>query len=326
MLVVDALEYHAWNRGIFEDIKAGGIDCVNATCCIWENAREALDNIAMWQRLYEEHADLIAPARSVADIYAAKAAGRASMVLGFQSASPYEHDIGLVGVFAALGVKIVQLTYNGQNHVGASCYEEVDPGLSWFGREVVAEMNKHRVLIDLSHVGERTSFDSIERSGVPVAITHANPKFAKEARRNKSDALIKALAARGGVIGVAVESGMLPGGARTTITEFCDMVAKLVEMVGVEHVGIGSDHNLDHSHEARRWWLVGKWTRNVPGFVDLVPTGWEGEELGFPEWITKPSGVANIIDGLRARGFTEAEVEAIAGGNWLRIFKEAWGE
>ena len=219
---------------------------------------------------------------------------------------------------------IIQLTYNNQNLVGSGCYEDEDNGLSYYGREVIKEMNRLGVMVDLSHVGERTSMDAIEVSTQPVAITHANPVWAKAVKRNKSDTLLRALAESGGVVGLNLEPAFLPNGTETTLSEFCDMAARTVELMGIEHVGLGTDHHLNHSTEQARYWIMGRWTRSLPDYVDVVPTAWRGGVTGWPSWIQTPADMPNLAQGLREHGFTAEEVAAIMGGNWLRQFDQVF--
>lgn len=324
VLIIDGCEYHNWDREIFEIIRAGDISAINATCAVWEDARATLDNIGRWHSMFEEHADLIVPAVTGADVRAAYEAKKTAVVLGFQNSSPIENNIDLVGIFAALGVRIIQLTYNNQNLVGSGCYEDEDNGLSYYGREVIKEMNRLGVLVDLSHVGERTSLDTIELSTRPVAITHANPTWSKAIHRNKSDDVLHALAESGGVIGLAIYPALLGKGSQTTLTEFCEMAARTVDIMGIEHVGIGTDHHLKHSREDKQWWVKGHWTRSLPAYMDIVPAGWQGEEVQWQDWFQTPADMQNIVRGLREHGFSADEVAAIMGSNWLRLFDQVF--
>ncbi|MFQ5933632.1 MAG: membrane dipeptidase [Dehalococcoidia bacterium] len=327
VLIIDGMEYHKWDREVFEILRVGDITAINATCAIWEDARETLENIGHWHRRFEEHSDLIVQAVTVDDIRKAYEEEKTAIVLGFQNTSPIEDNIDFVGIFAALGIRIMQLTYNTQNLVGSGCYEDEDSGLSTFGRDVVKEMNRHGVLIDLSHVGERTSMDTIEISSQPVSITHANPKFVKQTQRNKSDDMLRALGDSGGVLGLAVYPHLFSSDA--TVEQFCEMVARTVDLMGVQHVGIGSDHHLGFSAEERKWWVQGRWSRSMPAFMSAQgfhPPDWQGEEVEWQSWFKTPAGMPNIVRGLREHGFSPDEVAAIMGGNFLRLFDQVFAE
>ena len=192
-MLIDGLQCGFFDRGVFEDLKAGGFTCVTPTLGFWEGAIESLDSIGKWRDLVRANADLATIARSADDIIAADRDGKVALLFGYQNTNLLDGRIRYVELFAELGVRVLQLTYNNQNELGSSCYESVDPGLARFGREVVREMNHCGMLIDLSHVGDRTTLDTIEWSQKPVSITHANPSSVFPHKRNKSDAIIKAL-------------------------------------------------------------------------------------------------------------------------------------
>ena len=203
-VVFDGLSTCNWSRTIFEEMKAGGVTCVNAASVLWEDLRGGLDNISDWRRMLAENADLLRPIRTVADIHAAKREGRTGISIGWQNTSPIEDRLQDIGIFKDLGVGIMQLTYNTQNYSGAGYLELTDSGLTGFGREVVHEMNRAGVLCDLSHVGEKTSFDTIAWSRQPCAISHVLPRALHDVPRNKTDALLKACAEAGGIIGISL--------------------------------------------------------------------------------------------------------------------------
>ncbi len=323
-LVIDAMQYSQPERARFLEWRAGGIGCVHVTLSIWENARETLGVIGQWNRLFGDNADLIALARSAEEIEAIAASGRTAVLYGFQNTSPLEDDIDLVRIFHDLGVRIVQLTYNIQNHIAAGCWEDDDRGLSQFyGRNLVREMNAVGMLIDLSHTAAKSSLDAIEFSERPVAFTHANPEAfvgteIELKRRNKSNVLLKALAERGGVIGLSMYPRIAKGGSNQTLEEFCDMVAWSVDLIGVDHVAFGTDFYSGHGPEAITWWRAGRWARQSPVKISASFSEW-------PSWFRSPADFPSLLDGLRHKGFNEDEVARIAGGNWLRLFDESFG-
>ncbi|MFC0529376.1 membrane dipeptidase [Phytohabitans kaempferiae] len=317
-LVVDALQSSNFTRERFLEIREGGIDCIHATVVIWEDARTTLDLMGTWNRLFRENDDLIAMARNGQEIRDVAASGRVAVVLGFQNASSFEDDLDLVEVFFDLGIRVAQLTYNIQNHVGASCYETEDAGLTRFGGYVVGEMNRLGMLVDLSHVGERTSLDAIERSARPVAITHANPAGVWPHPRNKSDEVLRKLAARGGVLGVAPYAH-LTGGGPVSLEEWTSMVAYAVDLIGVDHVGIGSDASHGWDDEKLQWIRKGRWSHETQlGPASADAQGW----LPWPDFFKTPAMFPVIEQGLRDKGFNDVEVDKLVGGNWMRIFDE----
>lgn len=315
-VVVDGLQISNWDRATLEELRKGGVDAVNATCAVWEGPEETLRGIGRWLRLANENADLVLLARSVEDVREAARSGRIGVLLGFQNTSPFADDYGLVEVFHRLGVRIAQLTYNIQNLVGGACYDPSDSGLTRFGRHVVAEMNRVGMLVDLSHVGNRTCRDAIDASQVPVAVTHANPLWFHDTPRNKPDDVIAALAERGGVIGCSLYPNVL-GGASTTREQFCAMVARLVEQVGIEHVGIGTDCTRNWGEDFVGWLRNGRW--QPPGTDPNVPQ-WPT----WPDWFTGPQDFPELAEGLARAGFSDADLRAVLGGNWLRLFDQVF--
>jgi membrane dipeptidase len=314
-LLVDGLQINDWSREILIEAKDGGLSCVHATCAVWEDARATLSEIARWMQRFAQHDDLVVHAVSTADIVAARESGRLAIVLGFQNTSPIEDDLSLIEVFARLGVRVMQLTYNIQNYVGGSCYEPHDGGLTRFGSLVVGEMNRCGMLVDLSHVGPRTSLEAVEASTVPVAITHANPLWFHDASRNKTDAVIQAVAERGGVIGCTLYP-LCTGGAERTLDEFCAMVERLAGLVGIEHVAIGSDAARGWPDTHVQWLRNGRWRPPENGEAPAWPE--------WPEWFRGPAQFGALIQALVDRGFSEAEAAAVGGGNWMRLFGQTF--
>jgi membrane dipeptidase (peptidase family M19) len=197
-LIVDGLIIANFTREVFEDMRRGGLAAANCTCCVWENFRDTMENVARWKRLLRDNADLITQVYTTEDIRRAKREGKTGIILGWQNVSGIEDQIPFLALFKELGVGIIQMAYNTQNLVGTGCYEKHDGGLSEFGHEVVAEMNRVGILCDLSHVGAKTSEDVIRASKKPVAYSHCLPAGLKQHPRNKSDEQIRFIAERGG--------------------------------------------------------------------------------------------------------------------------------
>jgi microsomal dipeptidase-like Zn-dependent dipeptidase len=324
--IVDGLSMPTPERRWFEQWRAGGIGCVNTTVSVWENASETLALLGKWRLVLAQNSDLVAPAQSVAEIEAIMQSGRTAIVFGFQNTAPVEHNLDLFGAFRDLGVCIMQLTYNLQNYIGCGYWEENDTGVSSrFGRTAIEEMNRVGILIDLSHCGERTTLDAIERSSVPVAITHANPREyvgtgVYGAGRQKTTQAIEALAARRGVIGLSPNRNMTKRGAATTLEEFGDMVAWVVDRIGVEAVAIGTDYCPGHTGQVRTWWRYARWSREKAPAEQMTMAPHEG----WSDWVKTPAGVPNILKELARRGFTADEMAKIMGGNWMRLFAETF--
>ena len=183
-IFIDGLNISNFSRKIFEDMLKGGITAANCTCCVWDGFSETMGNISQWKLWFEEHGDLIMQVYNTEDILAAKSQNKVGIILGWQNTSGIEDDVRYLALFRELGVRIIQLTYNSQNLVGSGCWETNDSGLSDFGRHVIDEMNGLGILIDLSHVGPKTSSDAIQHSNKPVAYTHCCPSALKDIPRN----------------------------------------------------------------------------------------------------------------------------------------------
>ena len=309
LIVIDGLEYSNWDRALFEELKAGGVTAVHATAVYWEDARQTLALLADWNRRFREHADLIRPVQSGEDIRAAKREGRIAFLLGAQNCSPIEQDLGLVEIFRRLGLMVMQLTYNNQSPLGGGCYEAVDSGLTRFGREVLKEMNRVGMIADLSHSGEKTTLDAIEHSARPVCISHANPSFFHENVRNKSERVLRALGNSGGMLGFSLYPLHI-GGSSRKLEEFTAMVARTAELMGIEHIGIGTDTVRKWPNSVLEWMRSGRWT-------------WSSATPHWPEWpawFRSPADFTNLTEALLARGFSREDVAKIMGGNWLDFF------
>jgi membrane dipeptidase len=313
-VVVDGLQINNWSREVLEELRTGGVTGVNATAAVWEGTDQTLRTVAEWYQFARRHEDLMVLAETADDIRKAKEEGRVAVVLGFQNTSPFGDDYRLVEVFTRLGVRVAQLTYNIQNAVGGSCYEPNDSGLTRFGRNVVAEMNRVGMLIDLSHVGNRTSLDAVEASQRPVAITHSNPTWFVDNPRNKPDEVLRAVARAGGVVGCCLYPLVL-GGASTGVEEFCAMVRRLVDEIGPEHVALGSDCTRNWGDDYVEWLRSGHWR---PREED--PATWPE----WPQWFRGPEDFPRVTDGLVSAGLDEQTVSGVLGENWLRLFDDVF--
>ncbi|KWX23677.1 peptidase M19 [Mycolicibacterium wolinskyi] len=316
VLVVDGLQINNWDRKVLEELVAGGVTGVNATCAVWDGPAETLRAVAQWYQLVASNDDIVTLAETCEQVREAKQDGRIAVLLGFQNSSPFGDDFRMVEIFHRLGVRVAQLTYNIQNLVGGACYDENDSGLTAFGRIIVGEMNRVGMLIDLSHVGNRTCLDAIEASATPVAITHSNPTWFVESPRNKPDEVINALAARGGVIGCCLYPNVL-GGDSTTRAQFATMVARLVDQIGPDHVAIGSDCTRNWSEDYVGWLRNGRWRH--PDHNPVEPT-WPM----WPDWFCGPADFPALTEGLQEVGLDDATIIKILGENWLRLFDEVF--
>ena len=209
-IVIDGLNVSNWESdAVFERLRVGNITAINATVATWENFVQTMAHLAVWMRRFRERQDIV-QVKETADIYAAKKLGKTGIILSFQNASPIENELDRLGLFLALGVRVIQLTYHETNLLGSGCWERNDCGLSNFGVDAVREMNRLGIVIDLSHVGPKTTMDAIEMSEQPVAITHANARSFCDHPRNKEEEALKLLAEKGGVVGATSFANFLP--------------------------------------------------------------------------------------------------------------------
>lgn len=316
--LIDGLQYANWSETIFRQMREGGVDAVHVTITYHETFRETVLVIERWNRFFEQYPELIFQGRTAADIALARNTGRTAIFFGSQNPSCIEDDIGLVEVLHTLGLRFMQLTYNNQSLLAAGCYEAEDSGLTRMGREVVGEMNRVGMVVDMSHSGERSTLEAIEHSSRPIAITHANPAFWHRALRNKSDTVLTALAESGGMLGFSLYPHHLSGGSACSLEDFCGMVARTMDLMGPLSVGIGTDLCQDQPDSIVEWMRNGRWTKTLDyGEGSAAQAGFPA----MPDWFRDNRYFANIEAGLRRSGLGEADVVGVMGGNWFRFFE-----
>ena len=315
---IDNLQYCNWSREIFEINREAGLDAVHVTVVYHEDYDEFLTRISEWNELFKNNSDLIFLGKDVRDIEKAKLENKTAIFFGFQNCSPIEDDINLVDKVHELGCRFMQLTYNNQSLLATGCYENVDSGVTNFGKEVIKEMNRVGIVIDMSHSAEKSTLEAIELSQKPIAITHANPSFWYKAKRNKSDTLLKNLSESGGMLGLSLYAHHLKDSSNCKLESFCEMVAKTADLIGVKNIGIGSDLCLNQPDSVVEWMRNGTWTRaknygegskDKPGFPNQ------------PDWFIDARGFNSLDTGLKKIGFNLEEVNDILGNNWFNFYK-----
>ncbi|CAH1041808.1 dipeptidase [Halomonas sp. TD01] len=318
VLTVDGLQYSNWSREIFEQMREGGVDAVHATLVYHETLRETLTRIGEWNRRFEAHGDLIMPVHAPSDILRAQQAGKVGIFFGAQNCSPIEDDIDMVAVLRQLGLLIMQLTYNNQSLLACGCYESEDSGITRFGRQVIREMNRVGMVIDMSHSSERSTLEAIEISERPVIISHANPSFFHAAKRNKSDKVLHAIAESDGLLGFSAYPFHLKNGPDCTLEDYCDMIARTVDMMGIEHVGLGTDLCQNQPTTVLEWMRNGRWSKEMDyGEGSANNAGWP-QPLA---WLRDSRDFPNLIIGLRTKGFGDEEIARIMGRNWVELLE-----
>ena len=315
---IDNLQYCKWSREVFEINREAGLDAVHVTVVYHEDFDEFNSRVNEWNTYFKENSDLIFLGKSYKDIEKAKTEKKTAIFFGFQNCSPIEDDIGLVEKVYDLGCRFMQLTYNNQSLLATGCFENIDSGVTNFGKEVIKEMNRLGLVIDMSHSAEKSTIDAINISQKPIAITHANPAFWHGAKRNKSNELLKILSENDGMLGLSLYPHHLKDGTNCSLESFCEMAAKTADLMGVEKIGIGSDLCLNQPDTVVEWMRNGTWakaknygegTKNNSGFPKQ------------PDWFTDARGFSNLESGLSKVGFNKNEINGILGDNWFNFYK-----
>ena len=320
--LIDNLQYANFSPEIFSQMREGGVDAVHVTIAYHESFREMVLNLERWNRWFEDNADLIFKGTCSDDVREAQQTGRTAIFFGFQNPSPIEDDIGLVEICHQLGVRFMQLTYNNQSLLATGCYEAEDTGLTRMGKQVVAEMNRVGMVVDMSHSADRSTLDAIEHSSRPIAITHANPHWWHAALRNKSDSVLSALSASGGMLGFSIYPHHLKDGSNCSLESFCVMIEEAAGRYGAENLGIGSDLCQNQPDSVVEWMRVGRWSKEIDYGEGSA------SDAGFPpmpNWFNDNRDFGNIRDGLLRTSLTDNDVDGIMGGNWLRFYDQSFG-
>jgi membrane dipeptidase len=310
-----------WTRTLSDkergDFRTSGITGMhNAVGIGGPDARvDALTFLAAQQGFAGRNADIFSLVGSVAELDRAKAERKIGMIMGLQNAEQFEtaKDVPL---FYGLGLRCAQLTYNSQNRIGSGCTDRVDGGVSDYGAEIVAEMNKTGMLVDVSHSGDRTTLDAIALSKGPIAITHANCRALSHHPRGKTDEAIVALAKKGGVMGISGVRQFVKDRDPTTVADIVDHIEYVVKLTGVEHVGIGSDADLN-------------------GYDDMAPDQYKALKAAYKssyafrdridiEGFDHPRKMYDLTEELIRRSWSDANIALVLGGNFRRLLGATW--
>ena len=317
-LIIDGLNVSNWeSENVYRDLNKGNVNAINATTATWENYSQTLDNIAVWYSKFNSRTD-ISLIRKVDDIFKASDNGQVGIIIGFQNASPIENNLDYLYTFNELNVKIIQFTYHERNLLGNGCYERVDEGITNFGIDAIKIMNEVGILIDLSHVGIVTTMETIDYSEKPIAITHANPKSYHNVPRNKTDEALKLMASKGGIVGVTAIAPFLKKGNASTVEDYVDAISYTVDLVGLDHVGVGTDFTQDQPEEFWRYIGSQQGTKFPSTFTDVTTPS------NYPINFETPDKFPVLIDTMGRKGFSSKEIAKILGLNWIRVFQEVW--
>lgn len=310
----------------------GGVTAGNFTVADYQHDFEDAVRAVNRHRDLVESVDGFTLVESAADLRDAAGGGDVGVILGFQDTRPVGPDRSLLRAFDRLGVRVVQLTYNDQNFVGSGCCERTDAGLSNFGQSVVDECNDRGILIDLSHCADRTTEEAVARSSDPVAFTHVGVReLCPAPGRNKTDEQVERVADGGGVVGVSFFPPLVRRDHDThevlpaTAAHVLDAIDYLVELVGVEHVGFGSDLN-DHALDVGVTPPGSSLRTYRPDHPKVFGRGPTDRYDPYPEGLNRHRRLGTLTRGLVSRGYDDDDIKAILGGNFLTLFERVWNQ
>ncbi|WP_343623211.1 dipeptidase [Roseateles puraquae] len=326
-----AMAYTSTGQGVdaraLADARAAGLTAVNITLGHVAGSAEPFEatvaDIASWDRFIRTQPQALRKVHDVADFDAAAAGGQVGVIYGFQNTEMLGATADRVALFAGLGVRVMQLTYNGRNAVGCGATVPDDTGLTAFGAEVVARIQAEGVLLDLSHSSERTCLDALREARRPLAITHTGCRAVADHPRNKSDAELRLLAERGGVVGLYFMPYLRLAGQPMA----ADLIAHLehaLQVCGEDHVGLGTDGGttaIDDMVAYRRMLAAETELRRSLGIG--APGETPDVSLFLPD-LCGPTQFTRLAELLAARGHPGSRIDKILGGNFRRLMQEAW--
>jgi membrane dipeptidase len=319
--------YAPIGAAVLDDVRASGLNAVNVTVSgvgsYAKDADQTLRNIAYWNAQIAAHPERLTQARTAGDIVNAKETGRLGLIYGFQDATPIGEDLDRVALYDDLGVRIFQLTYNRRNLIGDGCLESANAGLSTLGKQLIERLNDRHLLIDLSHGGERTTREAISRSKKPVAITHTGCASLADLPRNKTDTELRELAEKGGVAGIYLMPFLRVKG-QPTADDLIAHIEHAIKVCGEEHVGIGSDGTIspiDFNDEFRRKHAEDVADRKARG---ISAPGEAADVFTFLPDLNSADRLDRLASLLAKRGHSETRISRILGGNFARLFADAW--
>ncbi len=325
-LIIDGLVFYS--DGDVTELKQGNINAANVTVSHFEGDYEqSCEQIAHWlSELAKENTPwhLI---ENTNDLDVAQRKNKIGLIMGWQNMRAIGDNLDRLAFFKKLGIRIMQLTYNRRNFLGDGCLEKNDGGLSGLGRQAVAKMNDLGIAIDLSHVGDITALQAAEHSQQPVLITHANAKAVVDVPRNRTDDLIKAVAQGGGLIGTSVYGTMCWDGnqqRRPQLTDYIEQLEYICNLVGLEHVAIGTDLPVVSDLEKVKAITEMTLKRFPEAIGDYAQAFGNDIRDRYVEGVTRHSELINISTALRERGWKDSELKALLGENFKRVLGEIW--
>jgi membrane dipeptidase len=309
------------------DVVASGLTAVNVTVSSVGQVDGAFEStvkqLAGWEREIDRHPDVLMRIRRAADLQTAKSTGRLGLIYGFQDTLPIGDDLDRLAAFQGLGVRILQMTYNRRNLAGDGCLEAADAGLSRLGHLMIERMNELGILVDLGHGGKQTTLDTIAASKKPVAISHTGCAALADLPRNKTDEELRRLAEKGGVAGIYLMPFLRTQG-QPLAEDVVRHIEHAVNVCGEDHVGIGTDGTLSAVHLTPEY--IKAFHDNVEERrrLGISAPGESPDVYTFVPDLNSPRRFEILAHHLQKRGHADARIAKILGGNFARLFAEAW--
>ncbi|MDH3224883.1 MAG: dipeptidase [Gemmatimonadota bacterium] len=276
-----------------------------------------LTYLAEWNGFIAYHSDWFVRVTDPGHLDRVNESGKIGVILGLQNSAHF-NDVDDVDLFYGLGQRVSQLTYNSQNRIATGTMEGRDGGISDFGEDVVRRMNEVGMAVDVSHCGDQTTLDAFEISSRPVLITHSNARALNPGYfRCKTDEAIRRMAESGGVMGITMVRSFVSGEEPTTLDSLLDHFDHVARLVGVEHVGIGADTDINGGYDAsppEAWERIGGRYRAEYQFRD---------KIDMDEMPTQKRTYL-LTEGLIGRGYGDEEIRMMLGENFRRVLKEIW--
>jgi membrane dipeptidase len=310
------------------DTHTAGVTAVNVTLGYVGGADEPFEytvrTIGVWDAILRRHAVDLVKVYTVADIAAAEKSGKIGVIYGFQNAAMMGADAARAGIFADLGVRVIQLTYNPANQIGHGCMSADDTGLSAFGHEVVESLNANRIMVDLSHSGPQTCLDAAHASKAPISINHTGCRALTDLPRNKSDKELRLVASRGGFVGIYFMPFLTSDG-HPSADDVAAHIDHAVNLCGEDHVGIGTDGSataIDDLGAYGAYLAKQVEDRRKSG---LGATGERADSYPFVVDLRGVDQFRKLSRLLKDRGYSQTRVDKILGLNFLRFARDVWG-
>ena len=313
---------------VVKDALASGMSAVNVTLGYVAGPDEPFEQtvreIGLFDWRIRNRPDALAKVLTAADILRAHAAGKVGVIYGFQNTVMLGDDAARADIFADLGVHVIQLTYNPANKVGSGSMAPENGGVTEFGRAVIERLNANRVMVDLSHSGERTCLEAARLSKQPISINHTGCRALTDLPRNKTDAELRLVAERGGFVGIYFMPFLNP----TSVASAADVVSHIehaIQVCGEDHVGIGTDGGTTAVDDMAAYRAAGRKEIAERRKAGIGAKGENPDTLPFVEDLSGPGQFRKLIALLERRGHKAARIEKIMGQNFVRYARDVWG-